>query len=296
MMKHAFPGTGNAENNEPILHRNSVPELVIEPGRSGRAYWRDLWRSRELFYILAWRDMAVRYKQTVVGVAWSILRPVLTMVVFSVVFGMIAKLPTEGNLPYPILVFVGLLPWQFFSNALSEASQSLINNTNLISKVYCPRMIIPGSSIMTSFVDLLISMVLLAFMMIYYGVYPGWQIVFLPVFLLLAFFVSFGAGLYTAALNAKYRDFRHIVPFILQAGLYISPVGFSSNLIPEKWKLLYALNPMTGVIDGFRWSLLGGVTGVYLPGFLISSLVILLLLYFSIRYFRRAERLMADFI
>ena len=271
-------------------------ELIIEPGMSRKAYWKDLWRYRELFYILAWRDIAVRYKQTVVGAAWSIIRPLLTMVVFSVVFGMIAKLPSVGNVPYPILVFVGLLPWQFFSNSLSEASNSLILNTNLVSKVYCPRLIIPASSIISSFADLLISMAILVILMIYYRFLPGWQIVFLPLFLLLAFLVSFGAGLYTATLNAKYRDFRHIVPFIIQAGLYISPVGFSSTIIPDKWRLLYSLNPMVGVIDGFRWSILGDVSKIYLPGFFISVGVILLLLYFSVRYFRKMEKMMADYI
>jgi len=281
-------------SRETVSEKDAV--LVIEPGKSRKAYWKDLWRYRELFYILAWRDIAVRYKQTVIGAAWSIIRPLLTMVVFSVVFGMIAKLPSEGNVPYPILVFVGLLPWQFFSNALSEASNSLITNTNLISKVYCPRLIIPASSIISSFADLLISLVILVVLMIYYHFLPGWQVIFLPFFLLLAFLVSFGAGLYTATLNAKYRDFRHIVPFIIQAGLYISPVGFSSSIVPGKWRLLYSMNPMVGVIDGFRWSILGNGSILYMPGFLISIVVILLLVYFAVRYFRKMEKVMADYI
>jgi lipopolysaccharide transport system permease protein len=276
--------------------KNSEFDLVIEHGRSEKNYWTDIWRFRELFYILSWRDIKVRYKQTVIGVAWSILRPLLTMIVFTVVFSKIAKLPTEGTAPYAILVFAGLLPWQFFANALTESSNSLIGNTNLISKVYFPRLIIPASSIITSFVDFLISFVIMVGLMIYYQYVPTWHAIMIPAFLLIAFLASFGVGLYITTLNVKYRDFRYIVPFIVQFGLYISPVGFSSNIIPEKWRLLYSLNPMVGVIDGFRWCILGGVSKIYIPGFLLSLGVIIVFVWYSIHHFRKMEKAFADYI
>jgi lipopolysaccharide transport system permease protein len=275
---------------------NNDFDLIIEAGRSEKNYWKDLWRYRELFYILTWRDLKVRYKQTVIGIAWSIIRPLLTMIVFSIVFGRIAKLPTEGTAPYAILVFAGLLPWQFFANALTESSNSLIGNTNLISKVYFPRLIIPASSIITSFVDFLISFVIMIGLMVYYQFVPSWHMLYMPLFLLIAFLASFGVGLYITTLNVKYRDFRYIVPFIVQFGLYVSPVGFSSNVIPEKWRLLYSLNPMVGVIDGFRWCILGGASKIYLPGFFISLGVIVILLWYSILHFRKMEKSFADFI
>jgi len=271
-------------------------DLIIEPGRSEKNYFADLWRYRELFYILSWRDIKVRYKQTVIGVAWSIIRPVLTMIVFTVIFGRIAKLPTEGTAPYSILVFAGLLPWQFFANSLTESSNSLIGNTNLISKVYFPRLIIPASSIITSFVDFLISFVIMIVLMVYYHYAPGWPALMIPVFLIIAFLASFGIGLYITTLNVKYRDFRYIVPFIVQFGLYVSPVGFSSNIIPEKWRLLYSINPMVGVIDGFRWCILGGASKIYIPGFLLSLGIILLLVWYSILHFRKMEKAFADYI
>ncbi len=271
-------------------------DLIIEPGRSEKNYWKDLWRYRELFYILSWRDIKVRYKQTVIGVAWSIIRPLLTMIVFTVVFSKIAKLPTEGTAPYAIMVFAGLLPWQFFSNSLTESSNSLIGNTNLISKVYFPRLIIPASSIITSFVDFLISFAIMVVLMFYYQYVPTWHTIILPVFLLVAFLASFGVGLYITTLNVKYRDFRYIVPFIVQFGLYISPVGFSSNIVPAKWRLLYSINPMVGVIDGFRWCILGGASKIYIPGFLLSLGVIVLLVWYSIYHFRKMEKAFADFI
>ena len=271
-------------------------DLIIEPGRSEKNYFADLWRYRELFYILSWRDIKVRYKQTVIGVTWSIIRPVLTMIVFTVIFGRIAKLPTEGTAPYSILVFAGLLPWQFFANSLTESSNSLIGNTNLISKVYFPRLIIPASSIITSFVDFLISFVIMIVLMAYYHYIPGWHVLMIPVFLIIAFLASFGIGLYITTLNVKYRDFRYIVPFIVQFGLYVSPVGFSSNIIPEKWRLLYSVNPMVGVIDGFRWCILGGASKIYIPGFLLSLGIILLLVWYSILHFRKMEKAFADYI
>jgi lipopolysaccharide transport system permease protein len=276
--------------------KSSEFELVIEPGRTEKNYWSDLWRYRELFYILSWRDLKVRYKQTVIGVAWSVVRPLLTTVIFTVVFSRIAKLPTEGSAPYPILVFAGMLPWYFFSNSLSEASNSLIGNTNLISKVYFPRLIIPASSIITSFVDFLISFALLVLMMIYYQFVPSWHMIFLPVFMLIALCASLGAGLWLTTMNVKYRDFRYIIPFIVQFGMYISPVGFSSTMITEKWRLLYSLNPMVGVIDGFRWCIIGNAATIYWPGFLASLGVIIFLMWYSIRHFRKMEKAFADYI
>lgn len=274
---------------------DSKPELIIEAGRAEKQYWKDLWRYRELFYFLAWRDILVRYKQTAIGIAWALIRPFITMVVFTVVFGNIAKLPSEG-VPYPILVFSAMLPWQFFANALSECSNSLIGNANLISKVYFPRLIVPVSAIVVSFVDFMISGMILLGLMAWYNYVPGWQILLLPVFTAIAVAASLGAGLLFASLNVKYRDFRFIVPFITQIGLYISPVGFSSSIIPEQWRLLYSINPMVGVIDGFRWSILRGESQLYLPGLALSLGLVLLLLVGGIMYFRKVERSFADVI
>jgi lipopolysaccharide transport system permease protein len=271
-------------------------DLTIEKGKTEKNYWADLWRYRELFYILSWRDIKVRYKQTVIGVGWSIIQPLLTMIVFSVVFGGIAKLPTEGTVPYPILVLLGLLPWQFFSNSLTQCSNSLIGNTNLISKVYFPRLIVPASSIITSFVDFMISFVILIGMMFYYQFVPSWQMIFIPIFLIITFFASLGVGLLLTTLNVKYRDFRYIVPFIVQFGIYISPVGFSSNVVPEKWQLLYSLNPMVGVIDGFRWCIIGGKSEIDLTGLMISLFIIFFLVWFAIKHFRKMEKAFADYI
>jgi lipopolysaccharide transport system permease protein len=268
-------------------------DIIIEQGRSERNYWKDLWRFRELFYILSWRDIKVRYKQTVIGAAWAIIRPLLTMFVFTFVFGKVAKLPSEGNAPYALMVFAGLLPWQFFSSSLTEASNSLIGNTNLITKVYFPRLIIPASAVITSFVDFAISFGLLVLMMIGYQYTPSWQIVFLPIFLLLAFVTSFGVSLYLTALNVKYRDFRYIIPFIVQFGLYVSPVGFSSTIVPDQWRFLYACNPMVSVIDGFRWCILGEAN-LQWDMLAISMVVTALFLVIGIRYFRKTEKSFAD--
>jgi lipopolysaccharide transport system permease protein len=271
------------------------PELIIEAGHTEAQYWRDLYHYRELFYFLSWRDILVRYKQTVIGVAWAVIRPFLTMVVFTIVFGKLAKLPSEGA-PYPILVFSAVLPWQFFANALSETSNSLIGNANLISKIYFPRLIIPASSVITSFVDFLISGIILVALLIWYQFVPGWRVVTLPFFVVIAFAASIGCGLWLAALNVKYRDFRYIIPFIVQFGLFISPVGFSSGIIPGKWRLLYSLNPMVGVIDGFRWAIIGGETLIYWPGFVLSFSLVMLFLVTGIRYFRKTEKTFADVI
>ncbi|WP_295393040.1 ABC transporter permease [uncultured Thiodictyon sp.] len=270
--------------------------LIIEPGLAERHYWRDLWRYRELFYVLAWRDISVRYKQTIIGLAWALIRPFLTMVVFTVVFGKLAKFPSEGAAPYALMVFAGLLPWQFFSTALSESSNSLIGNANLISKVYFPRLIVPTAAVVVSFVDFLISFAILLVLMLWYRFLPGWQILTLPLFVVMAFLASLGPGLWITALNVKYRDFRYIIPFIVQFGLYVSPVGFSSAIVPEQWRLLYSLNPVVGVIDGFRWAILGGESTIYLPGFLFSWGVIAFFLWLGIRQFRRMEKSFADLI
>jgi lipopolysaccharide transport system permease protein len=270
-------------------------DLVIEPGRGYRHYWRDLWQYRELFYFLSWRDILVRYKQTAIGIAWGILRPLLTMIVFTVIFGYLAKLPSEG-VPYPILVFAAMLPWQFFSSSLTECSNSFITNANMLTKIYFPRLIVPASAVIVNLVDFLISFVIMGALMAWYRFVPGWRILALPLFLGMAFLASFGFGLWLATLNVKYRDFRYVVPFIVQFGLYISPVGFSSSVVPGKWRLLYSINPMVGVIDGFRWAILGGESHIYWPGFLLSAVLTLLIFLFAVRYFRAAERKFADII
>jgi len=271
-------------------------DLVIEPRRSAKNYWNDLWRFRELFIFLAWRDILVRYKQTVIGLSWSLLRPFLTMVIMTIVFSKLAKMPTDGQVPYPILVYAAMLPWQFFSTSFSEASNSLITNSNMLTKIYFPRLIIPASTVIVNFVDFIISFIILIGLMIWYHFVPSWTILYLPLFLILALLSAIGAGLYVAALNVKYRDFRYIVPFVVQFGMYISPVGFSSNRIPEKWRLLYSINPMVGVIDGFRWSITGGESHIYLPGMFLSIGFIIVLLLFSIWYFRKMEKTFADIV
>lgn len=270
--------------------------LVIEPGRAERHYWAELWHYRELFLILAWRDISVRYKQTVIGILWAVLRPFLTMMIFTVIFGRIAKLPSDGTTPYALLVLAGMLPWSLVSTAVAEAANSLITNVNLVGRVYFPRMIIPAGTLLAALVDFLISLVILAGMMLYYSFAPSWHLLALPVFVLLALLASLGPGLWLAAMNVKYRDFRYIIPFLVQIGLYVSPVGFSSTVVPVKWRLLYSANPMVGVIDGFRWCVLGHDSHVYLPGFLLSLGVIALLLWRGVAYFRKTERQFADLI
>ena len=269
---------------------------IIENGRKERDYWRDLWRYRELFYVLAWRDLAVRYKQTIIGAAWAFIRPFLTMVVFTVIFSRIAKLPSDGVTPYPLMVFVGTLPWTFFSTGLSDASNSLIGNSNLVSKVYFPRLILPTASVVVSFVDFLVAFAILVGMMAWYRFVPSWHILALPVLLVFAFAATIGPSLWITALNVKYRDFRIIVPFIVQMGLYISPVGFSSNVVPAQWRLLYSLNPIVGVIDGFRWCILGGQSQLYIPGLAASLFSTILLCWMGMRRFRNTENSFADLI
>ena len=270
--------------------------IIIEAGRTERHYWADLWHYRELFYFLAWRDVLVRYKQTAIGIVWAMLRPFLTMVVFTVVFGKLGKFPTEGSAPYPILVFAAMLPWQFFANSLSEASNSLVGNANLISKVYFPRLIIPSSAVITSFVDFIVSGAILVALMCWYRFVPGWRLLTLPLFIVICFAAAMGMGLWLTALNVKFRDFRYLVPFIVQFGLYVSPVGFSSSVVPEKWRLIYSLNPMVGVIDGFRWAILAGDVRIFWPGLVLSTGLVFLLLASGIWYFRRTEKTFADVI
>lgn len=267
--------------------------LIIEAGKSEKHYWADLWRYRELFYFLSWRDILVRYKQTVIGIAWSVIRPLLTMVVFTIVFGKLAKLPS-GEAPYPVLVFTAILPWQYFANALSEASNSLISNQNMISKIYFPRIIMPTSTIIVSLTDFVISFVLLGITMAIYRFVPSWKIVFMPLFLLLATILSLGMGYLFSALNVKYRDFRYIIPFIVQFGMYISPVGFSSDVVPIRYRFWYSLNPMVGVIDGFRWSIIGKGTTIYWPGFILSIVITILIIIWGFWYFRKTEKTFAD--
>jgi lipopolysaccharide transport system permease protein len=271
-------------------------DLIIEPGKTSKQYWLDLWHFRELFFILSWRDISVRYKQTIIGVLWAFIRPVLTMIVFTLIFGKIAKLPSEGEAPYAIMVYAALLPWQFFASAVSDTSSSLVGNSNLISKVYFPRLIIPGSSIITSFIDFAISFVILLLLMVYYQFSPTWNILLLPVFLLVAFLTALGIGLYITSLNVKFRDFRYVIPFIIQFGLFISPVGYSSTVIPEQYRIWYSLNPMVGVIDGFRWTILGEQSAPYWPGFGLSLFVMILFLWLGIQTFRKMERTFADMI
>jgi lipopolysaccharide transport system permease protein len=269
---------------------------VLEAGRAERHYWADLWRYRELFAILAWRDLAVRYKQTVIGVAWAVVRPLLTVAVFTLVFGRVAKLPSEGAAPYAVMVFAGMIAWTLISTILSEASNSLVMNSSLIGKVYFPRLIVPSATIVVALVDALVTLALLLVMMLWYRFLPDWRVVFLPAFFVLAILASLGPALLMAAMNVRYRDFRYIIPFVLQFGVYVSPVGFASARVPEEWRLLYNLNPAVGVIDGFRWALLRGEASFYLPGFLLSLGVTAVLLIVGVVYFRATERTFADLI
>jgi lipopolysaccharide transport system permease protein len=275
-------------------------ELILEPGRIEKNYWRDLWRYRELFYFLAWRDILVRYKEMAIGVAWAVLRPFLAMVIFTFIFGKIAKLPAPDHVPYALLVFAGMLPWQFFATAMTEASASLITNANLISKVYFPRLVVPASSVITSFVDFLITLVLMALMMLWYQFLPDWRLLTLPFFIALAFGASFGIGLWLCALTVQYRDFRYITPFIAQLGIFISPVPYSSDAVRHKIGetlfIFYSLNPLVGVIDGFRWALLRGETPVSGVAIMISVVITFLLCFSGISHFRKMEKTFADVI
>jgi lipopolysaccharide transport system permease protein len=271
-----------------------VSELILEPGRASRHYWADLWRYRELAAFLAWRDIKVRYKQAALGIAWVVLQPAVQTVLLTFVFGKLAGMPA-GGLPYPLIVLAGLLPWQLFTSALSGAGNSLVGNAHLVSKVYFPRLVVPLSSLAVALVDFGIMFLLTLALMPMLGLWPGWQIIFLPLFVLLALLISFGAGLWISALTVKFRDFRFITPFILQIGIFVTPVGFRTDHLPN-WRDLIALNPLAGVVDGFRWSLLGGRTDIYVPGLLSSLVVAAILVGTGLWYFRRTERQFADII
>ena len=276
--------------------QNKPPIYTIEAGQPEIHYWRDIWSYRELFYFLAWRDILVRYKQTIIGLLWVLLKPILSTVALIFVFSRIANLPSGGE-PYSILVLTAMLPWQFFSNAFIGAGESLISNSNMISKVYFPRLIIPFSAVIVSFFDFFITALVLISLMIFLSYIPTYRIFFMPFFVLMVFIASLGFGFWASALNVKYRDFRIVIPFVVQFGLYVTPVGFSSNLIPQQWRLLYSLNPMVGVIDGFRWSISNQYDQqLYLPGFLISWLVILIVFITGLAYFRKTEKFFADII
>jgi lipopolysaccharide transport system permease protein len=270
-------------------------QFTIEANKDARHYWLDLLGYRELFYILAWRDIAVRYKQTIIGMLWAVIRPLLMMIIFVVVFGKLAKLPSEG-VPYPIFVFAAMLPWTFFATAFSDASMSLVNNASLISKIYFPRLIIPTASAIVAAVDFMISFVILLILMAWYNYWPDWQILTLPLFLLLGFFAALGAGFLIGSLNVKYRDFKFVIPFIVQFGLYISPVGFSTSIVPEQYRLFYYLNPMVAVVDGFRWGISGGQTVLNGTEIMISMAVTICLCVLGIKYFIKTEKMFADVI
>ena len=273
-----------------------IHEVVLEAGRADRHYWADLWRYRELFQVLAWRDVTIRYKQTAIGVAWAVIRPLLATIIFSLLMGRVAKLPSDGGAPYPLMVFCGMLPWTFFAQALSDASNSLVTNTNLISKIYFPRLIVPTATIVAALVDFAIGLVILAGMMLWFRFAPDWRILFLPLFGVMAFLAALGPSLWITSVNVRYRDFRYVIPFIVQFGLYVSPVAYSSSVVPARWRLLYSLNPMAGVIDGFRWCVLGGRAAIYWPGFGLGLAVIALALWLGVTQFRRLEKTFADLI
>ena len=268
-------------------------DIVIEPEKNTADFFRELVKFRELFFFMAWRDILVRYKQTVIGVAWSVIRPLMSMIVFSVIFGRVAKLPS-GGIPYPVMVFSALLPWQFFSNSMQAASESLIRSESMISKVYFPRVILPASAVIVSTIDFAISFAVLCILMVIFRFTPSAMMIFIPVFFIPAAMSALGAGFLFSALGVKYHDFRHIMPFILQAGLFVSPVGFSSSIIPQRWRMIYSVNPMAGVIDGFRWCIHGG--GLYVPGVIISVISSAVIFVIGLKYFRKTEKFFADYI
>lgn len=270
-------------------------ELIIEAGHAERHYWRDLWRYRELFYFFAWKDILVRYKQTVVGVAWAVIRPLLLMVIFTFVFKRVINLPGDG-VPYQLTAYVGILAWTFFSMSLQESGTSLVSNANLISKIYFPRLVIPASAVITALLDFLVASALLVILFLWFDYAPSTHIVALPLFIALAFAAAIGGGLWLSALMVRYRDIRFVIPFIVQFGLYVSPVWFKTSQIPEQWRLYYSINPVVGVIDGFRWAILGGPNEIYWPGMFVSLATTALLTFSGVYYFRKSERTFADII
>jgi lipopolysaccharide transport system permease protein len=292
----AAPPAASATASDETSSDLSRRVLILEAGRAERNYWSDLWAYRELFAILAWRDVAVQYKQSVIGIGWAVVRPLLTMIIFTVIFNRVARLPPEGAAPYPIMVMTAMLAWFLFSTILNQGSNSLVSNSRLISKVYFPRLVVPVASSVVALVDFAVTLVLLFGMMALFGFLPDWRIILAPLFVLMAVLAALGPALWLAALNVRYRDFRFIVPFIVQFGLYVSPVGFSSTIVPEQWRWLYGLNPIVGPIDGLRWALLGGQTAFHWPSFLVSAAVIILMLWFGVRSFRKTEKIFADLV
>lgn len=274
---------------------SAQPEILIAPNRIVGNYWRDIWRYRELFWFMAWRDILLRYKRMTIGVAWAVLRPLLTMLVFTLVFSRVARLPSDG-VPYPLLVFAGMLPWQFFATAFADAGNSLSNKETIITKVYFPRLIVPVSAIVVSLADLICALIVMAILFTWYERLPDWHLLALPGCMALVFLIALGAGLWISALTAQYKDFRYLTPFITQIGLYLSPVGFSSSVVPETWRNLFALNPMVGVIEGFRWSLLGLAPDGIEHHVAIALIMGLLLLSTGLLYFRRVERNLAEML
>ena len=269
---------------------------VFEAGRTSDRYWRDLWASRQLIWILALRDISIRYKQSVLGVSWALVRPLVTVAVFTIVFEKFARLPSDVNMPYSLMVLAGIVPWVLFSTSLPDIANSLTSNVNLIEKAFFPRLVLPISSLSNAILEFLICTVLLLGLMLVYGVAFNWTLALLPLFAALALFSSVGAGLWCAAVNVRYRDIRFVVPFVIQAGLYITPIGFSSQVVPDQWKPILYLNPMAAVVDGFRWGINGGLSPLYWPGFFTSTLISGVLLYVGMHYFRKTERTFADFI
>jgi lipopolysaccharide transport system permease protein len=274
---------------------SSPSKVVIKPSRG----WvplrlRDLWEYRELLYFLTWRDIKVRYKQTALGASWAIIQPFFTMVVFSLFFGRLAKIPSDG-IPYPLFAYAALVPWTFFANGLSLSSNSLVGSAELITKVYFPRLIIPVSSILSGFIDFLIAFAVFICMSLYYGIYPNMSIVLLPFLLLLGFVTALGVGLWLSALNVRFRDIRYVIPFLTQFWLFATPIAYPSSLLSEPWRTVYGINPMVGVVEGFRWALLGTDTA---PGamIIVSSLVAVCLLVSGVFYFKRVEKYFADVI
>jgi lipopolysaccharide transport system permease protein len=270
-------------------------EITIKPGTGAGRYWRDLWSYRELLWFLTWRDLLVRYKQTAAGIGWAVLRPVLSMLALAIVFGRFAKLPSDGA-PYAVFVLAALLPWQFFSNALSESGMSLLNNAGLVSKVYFPRMIVPASAMAGALIDFAISILLMAGLMAWHQYIPSWRVLYLPLFVLLAILCATGAGLWASALIIRFRDVRMIIPFVAQFGFFVSPIGYSSALVPPEWRVAYSLNPMAGIVDAFRWATLQQPGALYIGGLLVSIALSLLLLISGLFYFRSVERNLADSI
>ncbi|GAB3544920.1 ABC transporter permease [Spirosoma fluminis] len=270
-------------------------EVIIEPGRAERHYWRDLWRNRELMYILSMRDVSVRYKQTALGTAWGLIRPLTTMLIMVFVFSKIAKLPADPGVPYPLMVLGGITVWTFFSTAFTQISNSVTLNSNLVTKVYFPRLIMPISSIAVSFIDFLVSLGLFILLAIWYRFVPDWHILLAPVFILLAVLASFAFGLFFAVINVRFRDVGQLIPFLVQVGFYACPIAYSSRLVAnESWYSLYILNPLVGIIDGFRWSLLGE-NAYFNPRSLLTSVAIVgVCLAISIYFFRKRENTFVD--